>query len=106
MAGAATELVEAVDGAEETPAQPDSAAAVAAAVAAASAPQPAPDAERQRRGKRPTIYSPTGWRATNPAELRTSGCHPMPLLPSPGPAASWVSQRSPATYMNTWSALA
>ena len=42
----------------------------------------------------------------NPDELRIKGCHPIPELPSPGPAALWVSQRSPATYMNTWSAFA
>jgi hypothetical protein len=52
------------------------------------------------------IYSPTGWRTTKPAASRTSGCQPIPALPSCGPAALCVSQRSPATYMNTWSALA
>ena len=51
-------------------------------------------------------HSPTGWRTTKPAALRTSGCQPIPALPSCGPAALWVSQRNPATYMNTWSALA
>ena len=69
------------------------------------APQPAhasAAANRTLAGRTP--YSPAGCRATNPAELRISGCQPIPALPSPGPAALCVSHRSPATYMKMWSA--
>src|SRR5207248_9641864 len=64
------------------------------------------DQDRDCEERRRPPHSPSGCLAMNPSELRTSGCQPMPLEPSPGPAAPYVSQRSPATYMKTWSGLA
>ena len=66
---------------------------------------------RDRREQRPDRAGASGARdhtAPPDAAPRTrrrcarADASRCPLLPSPGPAASCVSQRSPATYMNTW----
>ena len=73
------------------------------AAAAARAPPHAASAPAASRRSR---SQPHRVPRDEPGRAADSGCQPIPALPSPGPAASCVSQRSPATYMNTWSALA
>ena len=72
------------------------------------APQPGggEDAEQRLAAARRIAATgpPGGGRRTRPS-CGSADASRSRSLPSPGPAALWVSQRSPATYMNTWSAL-